>query len=73
MIPMKNNPCILCNLWSKTARMVGPRNTQNARIERRRLSPGDTSNHQGGLGKMYQLFGDHMDALIAELNSELTA
>ena len=28
---------------------------------------------QGGLGKMYQLFGDRMDPLIAELNKELTA
>jgi type I restriction enzyme, R subunit len=28
---------------------------------------------QGGLGKMYQLFGDRMDPLVAELNKELTA
>ncbi len=28
---------------------------------------------QGGLGKMYQLFGDQMDALIDELNKDLTA
>lgn len=28
---------------------------------------------QGGLGKMFQLFGDRMDPLIAELNKELTA
>jgi type I restriction enzyme R subunit len=28
---------------------------------------------QGGLGKMYQLFGERMDPLIAELNKELTA
>jgi type I restriction enzyme R subunit len=28
---------------------------------------------QGGLGKMYQLFGDRMDPLIEELNKELTA
>lgn len=28
---------------------------------------------QGGLGKMHQLFGDQMDALIAELNKELVA
>ncbi|TVP79366.1 MAG: DEAD/DEAH box helicase [Puniceicoccaceae bacterium] len=33
----------------------------------------DPFDRQGGLGKMYQLFGDDMDALIAELNSELTA
>lgn len=28
---------------------------------------------QGGLGKMYQLFGDQMDSLIDELNEELVA
>ncbi len=28
---------------------------------------------QGGLGKMHQLFGDQMDALIEELNGELVA
>ena len=28
---------------------------------------------QGGLGKMHQLFGDPMDALIEELNGELVA
>jgi type I restriction enzyme R subunit len=28
---------------------------------------------QGGLGKMHQLFGDQMDALIEELNAELVA
>lgn len=28
---------------------------------------------QGGLGKMHQLFGDQMDALIDELNRELVA
>jgi type I site-specific restriction endonuclease len=28
---------------------------------------------QGGLGKMYQLFGERMDPIIAELNKELTA
>ena len=28
---------------------------------------------QGGLGKMDQLFGEHMDPLIEELNKELTA
>jgi type I restriction enzyme R subunit len=28
---------------------------------------------QGGLGKMFQLFGDPMDALIAEQNQALTA
>jgi len=27
----------------------------------------------GGLGKMYQLFGDRMDQLIAELNEALAA
>ena len=30
-------------------------------------------NARGGLAKLYQLFGDNMDALIAELNQELTA
>lgn len=33
----------------------------------------DPFDRQGGLGKMYQLFGDDMDALIEELNGELTA
>jgi type I restriction enzyme, R subunit len=28
---------------------------------------------QGGLGKMHQLFGDSMDALIDELNENLVA
>jgi type I restriction enzyme R subunit len=28
---------------------------------------------QGGLGKMYQLFGDRIDPLIEALNKELTA
>jgi len=28
---------------------------------------------QGGLGKMYQLFGDDMDDLIEEMNEELAA
>lgn len=28
---------------------------------------------RGGLGKRYQPFGDSMDALLAELNKELTA
>ena len=28
---------------------------------------------QGGLGKMHQLFGEQMDALIAELKRELVA
>lgn len=28
---------------------------------------------KGGLGKMHQLFGDQMDALIDELNRELVA
>jgi type I restriction enzyme R subunit len=28
---------------------------------------------RGGLGKMHQLFGEHMDALIEEANKELTA
>ena len=34
------------------------------------LSPFDA---QGGLGKMYQLFGDDMNSLIDELNKDLTA
>jgi len=34
------------------------------------ISPFDA---QGGLGKMYQLFGDNMDNLIDELNEELAA
>ena len=28
---------------------------------------------EGGLGKMYQLFGDRIDPLIAELNEALAA
>jgi type I restriction enzyme R subunit len=28
---------------------------------------------EGGLGRMYQLFGDRMDPLIAELNEALVA
>ena len=28
---------------------------------------------QGGLGKMHELFGDQMDALMDELNRELVA
>ena len=30
-------------------------------------------NAHGGLGKMYQLFGDQMDQVIEELNEELVA
>ena len=28
---------------------------------------------QGGLGKMFQLFGDGLDGIIAEMNQALTA
>jgi len=28
---------------------------------------------KGGVGKMYQLFGDEMDSIIEELNEELVA
>ena len=28
---------------------------------------------KGGMGKMYQLFGERMDAVIEELNRELVA
>ena len=28
---------------------------------------------KGGMGRMYQLFGDSMDAVIEELNRELVA
>lgn len=37
--------------------------------------PGDFApfDAQGGLGKMFQLFGDCMDALIEEINGELVA
>jgi type I restriction enzyme R subunit len=28
---------------------------------------------RGGLGKMYQLFGENLDAVIEEANRELTA
>jgi type I restriction enzyme R subunit len=41
------------------------------RLEREDLD--DAHFGQGGLGKMYQLFGERMDPLIAELNKELTA
>ena len=34
------------------------------------MSPFDA---QGGLGKMYQLFGDRMDWVIEEMNRELVA
>lgn len=30
-------------------------------------------NAKGGMGKMYQLFGDEMDDVIEELNKELAA
>lgn len=33
----------------------------------------DPFDAQGGLGKMHQLVGDQMDALIDELNRELVA
>jgi type I restriction enzyme R subunit len=45
---------------------------QSFRFEREDLEL-DPFDAQGGLGKMYQLFGDDMDALIEELNGELTA
>jgi len=46
--------------------------TTACRLEREDLdyAPFDA---QGGLGKMYELFGERMDALIAEANQELTA
>ena len=46
--------------------------TTACRLEREDLdyAPFDA---QGGLGKMYELFGDRMDALIEEANQELTA
>ena len=37
------------------------------------LERDDLDDAQGGLGKMHQLFGDQMDALIDELNRELVA
>lgn len=41
------------------------------RLEREALdhAPFDA---KGGLGKMHELFGERMDALIAEANQELT-
>lgn len=45
---------------------------QSFRFERNDLEL-DPFDAQGGLGKMYQLFGDDMDVLIDELNGELTA
>lgn len=45
---------------------------QSFRFEREDLEL-DPFDAQGGLGKMYQLFGDNMDTLIDELNGELTA
>jgi len=46
--------------------------TTACRLEREDLdyAPFDA---KGGLGKMYELFGERMDALIAEANQELTA
>ena len=46
--------------------------TTSLRLERDDLeyAPFDA---RGGLGKMYQLFGEKLDALIEELNKELTA
>lgn len=37
------------------------------------LKDSDSLGAKWGLGKMYQLFGDRMDALIKEVNQELTA
>lgn len=45
---------------------------QSFRFERDDLEL-DPFDRKGGLGKMYQLFGDDMDSLIEELNGELTA
>ena len=44
----------------------------------RNVAAGTTGRHApfdsaGGLGKMFQLFGDKMDPLIAELNEVLVA
>ena len=39
-------------------------------LERDDLAPFDRA---GGLGKMYQFFGDRMDPVIAELNEVLAA
>lgn len=37
------------------------------------LEDSDSLDAKWSLGKMYQLFGDRMDALIEEVNKELTA
>jgi len=34
---------------------------------------GTDTKSRGGLGKMHELFGDRLDAVIEELNKELTA
>lgn len=54
--------CVPCNLWLKNSRRIGPQNTQSAQ-----------NASECGLGKIYKLFGDDLDALIEELNGELTA
>jgi type I restriction enzyme R subunit len=45
-------------------------NSFHFELEDLEMSPFDA---HGGLGKMYQLFGDDMNKIIEELNSELVA
>ena len=53
-------------------RMIKDHILASVHIEREDLdyAPFDA---QGGLGKMYQLFGDEMDTLLEELNAALAA
>ena len=53
-------------------RMIRDHVASSVRLERDdlELAPFDA---QGGMGKMYLLFGDDMDAVIEELNRELAA
>ena len=53
----------LCHLWLKMIGRIGPQMPQ----------VGTDTKSRGGLGKMHELFGDRLDAVIEELNKELTA
>ncbi len=68
----KNAGQPLTDAQTQFVQMIRDHITVSFRFERDDLdyAPFDA---QGGLGKMYQLFGDNLDALIAELNKDLTA